>query len=123
MRITLRKWESWRVVSLLEEDVISTLKERAKQKIEEGKIKHAIEILKDVIFLLRKEKRDEEADLLELTMNQYIMELSEEEWWGKEKGILSMSLHSSKEWDHSQSCTLTRWNGLQKDYHNIFPYF
>ena len=58
--------------------MISTLKERAKQKIEEGKIKHAIEILKDVIFLLRKEKRDEEADLLELTMNQYVIELSEE---------------------------------------------
>ncbi|NVM30283.1 MAG: hypothetical protein HWN65_15670 [Candidatus Helarchaeota archaeon] len=62
----------------MEEDVIPTLKERAKQKIEEGKIKHAIEILKDVIFLLRKEKRDEEADLLELTMNQYVIELSEE---------------------------------------------
>ena len=64
-------------MSLLEEDIISILKERAKQKIEEGNVKHTIEILKDVIFLLRKEKRDEEADLLELTVNQYIMELSE----------------------------------------------
>jgi hypothetical protein len=54
-----------------DEDIISILKERAKRKIEEGKIKQAIEILKDVIFLLRKEKRYEEADLIELTMNQY----------------------------------------------------
>ena len=101
MWVTLGKGDYWRVVSLLEEDVISTLKERAKQKIEEGKIKHAIEILKDVIFLLRKEKRDEEADLLELTMNQYVMELSEEKWWEKEKGILSMFLYSLEEWSHS----------------------
>ncbi|NVM31346.1 MAG: hypothetical protein HWN65_21080 [Candidatus Helarchaeota archaeon] len=62
----------------MEEDIISVLKERAKKKIEEGNVKHAIEILKDVIFLLRKEKRYEEADLLELTVNQYTMELSEE---------------------------------------------
>ncbi|NVM30009.1 MAG: hypothetical protein HWN65_14295 [Candidatus Helarchaeota archaeon] len=62
----------------MDENIIDILKERAKQKIEEGKVKHAIEILKDVIFLLRKEKRQEEADLLELTVNQYIMELSEE---------------------------------------------
>lgn len=55
----------------MDEDIISILKERAKRKIEEGKIKQAIEILKDVIFLLRKEKRYEEADLIELTMNQY----------------------------------------------------
>ena len=63
----------------MDENIIDILKERAKKKIEEGNVKHAIEILKDVIFLLRKEKRDEEADLLELTVNQYIMEFLSEE--------------------------------------------
>ena len=62
----------------MDENIIDILKERAKKKIEEGKIKHAIEILKDVIFLLRKEERHEEADLIEMTMNQYIDELLSE---------------------------------------------
>ena len=62
----------------MDENIIDILKERAKKKIEEGNVKHAIEILKDVIFLLRKEERHEEADLIEMTMNQYIDELLSE---------------------------------------------
>ena len=53
-------------------DNIDILKEEAKKKLEEGKIKHAVEILEKVIFLLRREKRDEEADLIETRMQQYI---------------------------------------------------
>jgi len=56
----------------LDENIIDILKERAKKKLEEGKIQHAVEILEEVILLLRREKRDEEADLIETRMQQYI---------------------------------------------------
>ncbi len=57
---------------------ISALEKKVRRRLLQGKVNEAIRDLKYIITELRELRHDEKADLLENTLNQYILELSGE---------------------------------------------